>query len=218
MSGGQIIGFSHLHLSGAQKNPGGRADLIHYLGDPEKKPPTLGFFQNTLAAEGKLMFPAVPGGTVIDTRSRRMWLTEYPKIISLPDCRFTHIPIGIPPGASYFIYSWPLNGVYWHPPSSDQAKEVIKGWTGTSPNAWLTKETQAVAPGLPASRGFANLIALNGNGCADSPSILIKDGNHVRAMDLRNGAIRDHKMYEWDWLFMNRPLDADEQYYWYSNQ
>jgi hypothetical protein len=209
-----------LHLIGAQKNPGGRADLIHYLGDPEKKPPTLGIFQNTLAAEGKLMFPAVPGGTVIDTRSRRMWLTAYPKNTSLPNCRFTHLPIGIPPGASYFVGSWTHNGLYWHTPTSDEAKELIKGWTGTSPNAWLTKETQAVAPGLPESRGFANLIALNGNGCTESPSIFIKNpGNfNLRLMDLRSGAIRDHKRTEWDWLFMTRPLNAEEQYYWYSNQ
>lgn len=209
------------HLEGAQNSTGGVKELRDFLGDPAANPPTLGKFQNTLNEEGKLIFPSVPTGTVVDTSTRRMWLTARPEITSLPNCRFTANPVGMPPGASYFIGSWTVNGLFWVVPTTDEANELIKGWKGTSPNAWLTEQTQAVAPEVPASRGFANLIALNGNGCAESPSIFINDPGMLtplRLMDLRNGTIRDHKRLAWDWLFMTRRLGAKEQYYWYPNQ
>ncbi len=215
-----------LHLIGAQKNPGGRADLINYLGDPEKKPPTQGIFQNTLAAEAKLMFPPLPAGTVIQTNSRMMWLTAYPELTTFPGCRpKQNTPGLVPKGATtYRVFDVYWNQIpHWRSPTPEEAKALIRGWTGTSPNAWLTKQTEAVAPDAPVSRGFANLIALNGNGCTADPAIWTRDAQYnpsrpAHAMDLRNGATLEPKGLIWEWPFVTRQLSAGEQYYWYSNQ
>ncbi len=218
--------IERLHLIGAQKNPGGRADLIGYLGDPEKKPPTQGIFQNTLEAEGKLMFPALRAGTVIETNNRMMWLTAYPELTTLPGCMPKHqTPSLVPKGATtYRIFDAYWNQIpHWRSPTPAEAKALIKGWTGPSPNAWLTKQTQAVAPDAPASRGFANLVALNGNGCTADPAIWTRDAQYnpsrpAQAMDLRNGATLEPNRLSWEWPFVTRQLAAGEQYYWYSNQ
>jgi hypothetical protein len=87
----------------------------------------------------------------------------------------------------------------------------------------LTKQTQAVAPDAPVSRGFANLVALNGNGCTADPAIWTRDaqfnpGRPAHAMDLRNGATLEPNRLAWEWPFVTRQLAAGEQYYWYSNQ
>lgn len=215
-----------LHLIGAQKNPGGRADLINYLGDPEKNPPTRGIFQNTLEAEGKLMFPALPAGTVIETNNHMMWLTAYPEWTTLPGCRPTFLPPGlVPKGATQYRIAdayW-SQIPHWRSPTLEEAKALIKGWTGASPNAWLTNQTQAVAPDAPVSKGFANLVALNGNGCTDHPAIWTRYAQTLpirpaQAMDLRNGATLEPHRLAWEWPFVTRQLEPGEQYYWYSGQ
>ena len=218
--------IERLHLIGAQKNPGGRADLIDYLGDPEKKPPTQGIFQNALESEGKLMFPPLKAGTVIETKNQMMWLTAYPEWTSLPQCQPKHqTPSLVPKGATtYRIFDAYWNQIpHWRSPTLEEAKALIKGWTGTSPNAWLTKQTQAIAPDAPVSRGFTNLVALNGNGCTAHPAIWTRDAQYnpsrpAQAMDLRTGAILEPNRNAWEWPFVTRQLAAGEQYYWYSNQ
>jgi hypothetical protein len=62
-----------LHKNGAQDNPGGQKQLTDFLGNPDLSPPTTGTFQANQATNLKLMFPAVPDGTVVATTDHTMW-------------------------------------------------------------------------------------------------------------------------------------------------
>jgi hypothetical protein len=77
------------HLNGNQNHPGGRKQLTDFRGNPKLNPPTTGTFQATNAAELQLMFPAVPGGTVVDTKTRLMWLTIIPQLVELDVNQYT---------------------------------------------------------------------------------------------------------------------------------
>lgn len=220
------------HLNGNQNNPGGKKQLTDFLGDPDANPPTTGTFQDTTTNEQKLMFPAVPTDTVINTKDRTMWLTSYPtNTTSYPGC------YGAPPAGSSWIYPItsyvPLDPpLVFLSPTLDQANALIYGWTGTSPNQWLIDQSKAVAPDSPVSAGFPNIVAdYNKNSCGAYAAIwtqtrngtftiydvtysqynVLNLGTPQMSPPTSQGAAGRYA----NWEFVVRTLDAGEQYYWY---
>ncbi len=80
-----------LHLNGVQNSKTPNA-LTRLLGDPSVKPPLLGTFQTNRDAQAKLVYPAVPDGTVIlTTAAPTMWATALPSWVPGPAPRNTSV-------------------------------------------------------------------------------------------------------------------------------
>jgi|GEM_PF-3597563 len=211
------------HFAGRQNSDGGRKQLQGFLGYEDANPPKPGKLQNTLDAEEELTYPPVPLNTVINTRDRTMWVTNYPDRTTRPDCHPEEVPNGILlPSASRFPVTvpqvayanfGPLKGLFASP-TENQAKALILGWTGKNANEWLIQHTRSVAPEIPVQRGFTNIVALNGNGCTTFPAMWLRNHN---VLNLDDGVISSERRL-WDWLFAVRELEPGEQYYWYSGQ
>jgi hypothetical protein len=213
------------HLNEAQDNPGGKKQLTDFLGNPELG--TTGEFQAIQAAEQALMFPAVPGGTVVDTKTKLMWLTDVPSLY----------PGGYCPYYFYYnsAYGWEnapsLEGTYhyhgllWISPSLPQMQALISGWSGSSPMSWLIGQSKAVTPDSPTSNGFFNVIACNDGGRYSYVWTSTNQGSSApkyspyALMDMRNGSVpaKNTAPYEnyGNWLMFARNLAQGEQYYWY---
>jgi hypothetical protein len=209
-----------LHVNGAQNNPGGIAQLQAFLGDASANPPTLGTFQNTFTAEAKLIFPAVPDGTVISTADHSMWLITAPVLyydggVYVAFC-------GAPPGGSIqktaVTSSISISGFDWVSPSTTEAQALVSGWSGSSPNQWLTANTQS--SNAPTSSGFGNYLLndpLECNQLDVTPStVWTRSGRSV--LDLSSGHIDTTKSGDYNWILLDRQLASGEQYYWYPGQ
>jgi hypothetical protein len=224
------------HLNDAQNNPGGKKQLTDFLGNPELSPPTTGTFQATQAAELQLMFPAVPGGTVVDTKTRLMWLTEIPQLEP-------HVPpFGGPPNyicPSRLVvydptYGWTqgpsfgysYNGLSWISPNLSQMQGLIDGWSGSSPMSWLIAQSRAVAPDSPTSNGFFDILGCSDEGYRSSYVWTTTNQGSSGAkyspyalMDVTNGSVPAKNTYPYEnhgnWLMFARSLGQKEQYYWY---
>ncbi|MBV9938963.1 MAG: hypothetical protein JO150_10700 [Acidobacteriaceae bacterium] len=104
------------------------------------------------------MFPAVPVGTVINTRDRTMWGTDYP-LNNYAACMTPSGPPTYSQSLSPLLSPITWNGLAgWSSPSLIEMQSLIAGWTGSDPNAWLTAQTQAVAFDSPLSPGFADFM------------------------------------------------------------
>ncbi len=217
-----------------QKNAGLKKQVTDFLGNPDLG--TTGNFQATQTAEQKLMFPAVPINTVINTKDRTMWLTSYPSILTYDAC------FGQPP-AGGGAWNYPITQyVPLHPPqvflspTLDQANALIYGWTGTTPNQWLIDQTKAVAPDSPVSAGFPNIVAAtppSGITCTGYPAIWTRTQNGTYSIygktyqqyyvlnlgtAQQNPPASDGATRYPNWEFVDRTLDPGEQYYWYPGQ
>jgi hypothetical protein len=220
------------HLNGNQNNPGGRKQLTDFLGNPELNPPTTGTFQATNAAELQLMFPAVPGGTVVDTTTRLMWLTIIPQLVELDVNQYT-CPNWVPNPQSYGLTKGPSFGITyygrsWISPNLPQMQGLIDGWSGKAltPMDWLIAQSKAVPLDSPASSGFFDIFLCNvvnsyryvwtttnqgSSGSKYSPYALMDMGNGW--VPAKNTApYEDHG----NWLMLTRSLTQGEQYYWYQ--
>jgi hypothetical protein len=216
------------HLNGAQDNPGGRKQLTDFLGNPDLKPPTTGMFQATQAAELALMFPPVPGGTVVDTKTRLMWSTAIPRLLSNGSCPsvypFNRPEYGYDYGPSFGLS---YKGLIWISPNLPQMQVLISGWSGSSPMAWLVVQSKAVPPDSPTSDGFFNIQRCNrgeSNPHKDYVWTTTNQGSSgskysvYALMDMRDGSVpaKNTKPYEGpNWLMFVRSLAQGEQYYWY---
>jgi hypothetical protein len=225
-----------MHLNGAQNNPnGGVKQITDFLGNPDLDPPTTGEFQATHAGEAKLVWPALPADTVIDTKSRVMWATGIPKD-TIYDFGNGNTITGCAPG----LYGGPsdgwsgspsfgttFNGISgWASPSLGALQALIDGWSGnaSSPMSWLIAETQAVAPDSPTSAGFYNILACSQglynfvwtstNQGTTNPNFY----SPYAVVDMRSGTVPAKGTYPYgepNWLFLTRTLGQGEQYYWY---
>jgi hypothetical protein len=224
-----------LHENGAQDVPGGVTQLTDFLGDASATPPKQGQFQNTHAAELKLMFPPVPVGTVVDTKYRNMWATGIPKltVVELTDgSTISGCPAGFGGGPSdgwsggpSFGTTW--NGITgWASPTVTALQSLFDGWKGNAatPMSWLVTQTQAVAPDSPVSDGFFNILQCDSyygyfvwtstNQGSSNPNFY----SPYAVVDLSNGQIPAKNTYpygELNWLFLTRSFAQGEQYYWY---
>ncbi len=217
------------HLNNAQNNPGGKKQLTDFLGNPELKPPTTGTFQATNADELQLMFPAVPGSTVVDTKTRLMWLTAIPRLLSNGSCPsvypFNRPEYGYDYGPSFGLS---YNGRSWISPNLPQMQALITGWSGSSPMAWLIAQSRAVAPDSPTSNGFFNIFSCNrghSNPHLDYVWTTTNQGSSgskyspYALMDMQDGSVpaKNTRPYEGpNWLMFVRSLAQGEQYYWYQ--
>jgi len=228
-----------LHLNDAQDNAGGVKQLTDFLGDVNANPPTQGTLQNTYNAELQLMFPAVPLNTVINTKDRMMWATNYPRT-DLDWCSGQGPGYGefAPyPATEEFIYIY--NGkTGWSSPDLSFTQTLIDGWTGASPSDWLINQTKAEAPDSPTSPGFPNVVNL----CVPGGWVWTQtwtghdSGNNqvFYIVDLATGAVNsndgiaapqcDYQHLETCWVYnipfrwqiIARGLERGEQYYWYQ--
>jgi hypothetical protein len=224
------------HLNGNQNNPGGKKQITDFLGNPDLNPPTTGTFQATNAAEQQLMFPPVPVGAVVDTKTLLMWLTDIPKLApNTISGQTSYIcPYVKGAGAGYGYASGPsfgysYNGLSWISPNLSQMQALISGWSGSSPMAWLISQSKAVAPDSPTSSGFFDVIACgqsgnnvyvwttNNQGSQGSPY------SPYALMDMRNGSVPPKNTPPYvnitnlgQYLYLARGLAQGEQYYWYQ--
>jgi hypothetical protein len=101
--------------------------------------------------------PDVPANTVIDTKSREMWVTDLPN----PEKRLFDIAYATRDG-SHFQWRGNTHATYtrdcgfrpfdgprglaglpycnWEMPTADAYRRLIEGWSGKSPSHWLHKE------------------------------------------------------------------------------
>jgi hypothetical protein len=227
-----------LHLNGAQNNPGGIAQLKSFLGDEDADPPTKGAFGTTRDRELTLIFPAVPAGTVINTKDRTMWPTNYPDPALPQICAY---PLPPPYGNKYIapVASVNLNGrSNWRSPTTTEVQALIAGKTGASPIAWLVEQTKAVAPDFPLSAGFPDITKFPPLQCYENHMFtgwtststgewrwyLNHSGRVYDIFRLDNGVISNERFHSWagfginyssNWTYLTRQLSAGEQYYWY---
>jgi hypothetical protein len=224
------------HLNGNQNNPGGKKQITDFWGNPELDPPTTGNFQATHAAELQLMFPAVPTGTVVDTKTRAMWATGLPMLQPYMDidgntfytCPFDYYgsggPYGLTGGPSFGMSFAGLPG--WTSPSQPVLQAFIDGWNGNASNPmnWLIAQSKATAPDMPTSDGFFNVLGCSQGGYyfvwtttnqgSSNPNFY----SPYAVIDMRNGSIPAKNTYPYgqsNWLMLTRPLAQNEQYYWY---
>jgi hypothetical protein len=214
------------HLNGAQNNPGGVRQLTDFLGNAQLSPPTTGSFQATLGAEQMLMFPPVPVGTVVDTLTRLMWLTDVPKRFPSGQC-----PFGDPTNQGYGLTNGPsfgfnYNGLNFISPSQSQLLGLIYGWSGATPMAWLVDQSKAVAPDSPISNGFFNVFQCNLDGIFNYNYVWTSTDqgsggpnySPYALVDMSTGMVlpKNTTTYKLsNWLMLTRPLAQGEQYYWY---
>jgi hypothetical protein len=208
-----------LHVNGAQNNPGGIAQLHSFLGDMSGDPPRLGTFQKTFTAEAKLLFPAVPNGTVIATSDHTMWLVTSPVLWDVGGVEIALCGVPLSGSIQRTAVTSPLSimGFSWLSPSVSEAEGLVQGWTGSNPNQWLTANTQSSNP--PTSSGFGNYLLndpLECNKLDVTPStVWTRDGNST--LDLSSGHIVTPSVSH-NWILLDRQLATGEQYYWYTGQ
>ena len=209
-----------LHVNGAQDNPGGIAQLQAFLGDMSGDPPQLGVFQTTFTAEAKLLFPALPNGTVIATSDHTMWLVLQPVLWDLggQDVAFCGVPLSGSIQKTAVTSPLSIMGLNWLSPSTGEAQALVQGWTGSNPNQWLTANTQSSNP--PTSPGFGNYlinVPLECNKLDVNPTTFwTRNGNS--ALDLSSGHIKNVSSGSYNWILLDRTLASGEQYYWYPGQ
>ena len=208
-----------LHINDAQNNPGGIEQLQAFLGNMSGDPPMLGTFQTTFTAEAKLLFPAVPSGTVISTSDHTMWLVTAPVLWDLggQDVAFCGTPLSGSIQSSAVTSSLSIMGFNWLSPSVGEAQALVQGWTGANPNQWLTSNTQSSNP--PTSSGFGNYlisVPLECNKLDVTPTtVWTRNGNST--LDLSSGHVVSAPVKH-NWILLDRSLATGEQYYWYPGQ
>ncbi len=220
------------HQQGDQNTPAGQQQIISFIGNPDAAPPTKGVFQADQAANLQLMFPAVPVGTVINTKDHFMWDLNSPlSYVVQPVQQSCSVD---PLGPWFELMPYPLAGPWgqqviyglpgWNSPDLSEMQALIDGWTGASPMSWLV------------AQGFQDLT----NGCGigervwtqtwtghDSGSYQIDylmdlaTGN----VDSTNGVVYpcppgpncyDNNHAHFHWMMIDRGLARGEQYYWYQ--
>jgi hypothetical protein len=173
-----------------------------------------------------LMFPPVPVGTVVDTLTRLMWLTDVPKRFPSGQC-----PFGDPTNQGYGFTNGPsfgfnYNGLNFISPSQSQLLGLIYGWSGATPMAWLVDQSKAVAPDSPISNGFFNVFQCNLDGIFNYNYVWTSTDqgsggpnySPYALVDMSTGMVlpKNSTTYKLsNWLMLTRPLAQGEQYYWY---
>jgi hypothetical protein len=222
-----------LHLRNRQNTVSGRKELQDFLGDENAVPPKSGKLQSTLEAEQKLMYPAVPENTVINTRDKTMWLVA-PLIIRNDPYEGPprqRIECGPPPtGSIWNQVTGPvkIDGFDWQLPTKAQAAALLDGWTGSSANAWLTEKTRADDHDSPKSLGFPDYLVNRLVVCQFTyrrerawTRELVGNGNHwYYTLDLQNGTVLNDRggqtgISEFNYELLDREMKPGEQYYWY---
>lgn len=222
-----------LHLRNRQNTSTGRKELQDFLGYENADPPKPGKMQNTFAAEEKLMYPAVPANTVINTRDGTMWLVAPLVVRNDPwdGPPRQRIECGPPPTGSIWNQvlkgSVKIHGLDWHLPTKAQAAALLDGWNGANANAWLTEKTRTEAQETSTSPGFPDYLINRLVNCQFTyrrerawTSENVGQENVYYTLDLQNGKILSDRggqtgISEFNYEILDRELDNGEQYYWH---
>jgi hypothetical protein len=157
-------------------SPGGNATITQFIGNPDLDPPSSGLFQHDRAANLKLMFPAVPAGTVINTTDRNhlMWalVPWVPSggsgpfgpsaYVPAPQCWSWASPFF--QVASYYPLEPYAGFKNWvQSPNKDQWQALVQNApTNTNWRTWLIDQTKTTGDELPASPGFFDWTRCSG--------------------------------------------------------
>jgi hypothetical protein len=177
--------------------------------------------------------PDVPKNTVIDTKSREMWVTD------LPNPEVTLRQLASPNGSRLDFLQYPsgcgfrtLNGPTgvagvpfcdWKFPTKDAYERLIDGWSGNSPSHWLHKEA-GFSGRILSAFGYEKWIGdrdyeISHQGFSSLVTVL--------TFDLYRGYWKIHHIHwgsgiTWESLFdglhaglmYRRGLSVDESYWW----
>jgi hypothetical protein len=185
---------------------------------------------NVRAQEGSLK-PTVPANAVIDTKTNRMWTQDYegPAEVNMHEVAEIYKPSR---GRAYFRTKQPyglgpktipgLPHGNWLLPSSAAFEQLVEGWSGANPAAWLHSQAH-----------ISNRLLDAGGG-----QMWIRDYHHFiqgtwpslqpYVFDLRRGERRARPFFSWffenGWKedftaaragrLFHRDLDAGENYWW----
>lgn len=194
-------------------------------------------------AQKQSLKPAVPVGTVIDTRTNRMWTQDYPNDPVHRATEFLTLrtpakggretaqalmrgPMSL--GAKYVFNNWTL-------PFLSDYKALVDGWTGKDPAEWLIEQAHMPRGVVLANEGrqfYGNentsfLRDLNERGFDYRRGSLWND-IVVNKFDLRCGCKRGQESTSWffkgRWVdglrdmkggvLYSRPVPAGEAYWW----
>ncbi len=183
----------------------------------------------------------VPANTVIDTKSREMWVTDLPdskkRLADIAQVRKR-------PGGSVPTFSWrtgenlsqcgarPFDGptgvrgfsdCNWELPTAEAYRRLIQGWTGKSPASWLV-DTAGFGAGFIQASGHVKWVRMDyGIGLGHRTLNL-----RVYQFDLSNDSLFSHYLLfrSTDWkpefervyaaLMYVRKLAPTESYWWSS--
>jgi hypothetical protein len=229
-----------LHENGAQNNTGGQKQLTDFLGDPNLSPPTTGTFQANQTTNLKLIWPAVPGGTVVTTNDHTMWSLLplafggsdgggcgiVTNIFWVPSANCAAGTVTVPLSSCQDSHQLlPLNFYGfsdWRGTPSQQQWEAALGGFPTPPN-WmqtLIAQTKADAPESPTSAGFFNILACsNGEQGWTStsvggfiPNLYFQILVQTDSYTIQGASVSGARGYN----FAVRTLVTGEQYFWYN--
>jgi hypothetical protein len=220
------------HLQNAQSNPAGKKELLDFLGDASKNPPTDGELQNTHTAEGNLVWPILPQGTVVNIKDHKQWITTYPGSVSPPACKFG---LSSPPNGTGGIQGAPtLNETYVLPvpdgvgtiyksPTQGRLTSLIDGWTAPSPAKWLADQTSTKLDDPPVTSIGFQLLSYNpsceSNGYPWVWTVTPAQNGYV-VINMDDGKPQDPNSkvgvtgLNANWTFL--VADFDYQFYWYQ--
>ncbi|MBV9035560.1 MAG: hypothetical protein JO182_13810 [Acidobacteriaceae bacterium] len=168
----------YYHIQGYQNGPAGIGKLTGFMAPSGQTPvcvatptqPIIGAFQCNETANSKLIFPAVPAGTVINTTDHQMW-SLVPWVTANEDYG---IPDQYVPAAQCWSWNTPFfQGAPYYPllpyagfndwaqsPNKSQWQALVQNAPSGSntPNwmTWLIQQTQTTNDETPASPGFFN--------------------------------------------------------------
>ncbi len=208
--------------------------------NPETNANNLDRVQRNVESQAGSLKPDVPANTVIDTKSREMWVTDLPD----PKKRLIEIAQVLPRPGSKPRFSWrtPENvnqcgtrrvdgptGVRgfaycnWELPTAEAYRRLTEGWHGKSPASWLVSVAGFNAGFIQAS-GHVKWVRRDYPTGLGSPYAVLR----VYQFDLSNNSLFSHDLM-WrspNWqrefervyaaLMYVRKLAPDESYWWSS--
>jgi len=225
-----------LHENGAQNNAGGRQQLIDFMGNPDLTPPTTGAFQANQAANMKLMFPAVPVGTVVATQDHTMWSlvpwtttangNSYPSAGCTPVVGPFYVPYANTQGYAGFSNWYTTTAAFGNSqhgttPSLDQWQAALKLApplsSGTNWQDWLVAQTKTTADESPASDGFYNIVQNCHYSAVWTFTYTSINPYHWDVVVLdKNTYTNQSSSSQSNYTWPTRPLATTEQYFWYN--
>ena len=208
---------------------------------PENNAASLAQLQGHVESQAGALKPDVPANTVIDTKSREMWVTD----LSDPKKRLFDIAqVSKGPGGGVPRFSWrtgenlsqcgarPFDGptgvrgfsyCNWELPTAEGYRRLIQGWTGMSPASWLV-HTAGFRAGFIQASGHVKWVRMDyGIGLGHRTLNL-----RVYQFDLSNESLFSHYLLfrSTDWkpgfervyaaLMYVRKLAPTESYWWSS--
>ncbi|MBV9800940.1 MAG: hypothetical protein JO039_23030 [Solirubrobacterales bacterium] len=196
--------------------------------------------QGNVESQARALKPDVPANTVIDTKSREMWVTDLPD----PKKRLIELAEVLPRPGSVPRFSWrtgenvnqcgtrPVDGptgvrgfayCNWELPTAEAYRRLTEGWNGKSPASWLVSVAGFNA-GFIAASGHVKWVRMGYDIGLGRFSLDLS----VYQFDLSNDSLFSHRLVwrspNWQGEFERvyaalmyvRKLAPDDSYWWSS--